>query len=40
MLVLPHPMESRPTEEIRRIAAERLDEIERLLVEKFETAGG
>jgi hypothetical protein len=32
MLVLPHPMESRPTDEIRRIAAQRLDEITDLLV--------
>jgi hypothetical protein len=31
-LVLPHPMESRPTDEVRRIAAERLDEIADLLV--------
>jgi hypothetical protein len=27
MVVLPHPMESRPIDEIRRIASERLDEI-------------
>jgi hypothetical protein len=34
MLVLPHPMESRPVEEVRRIAAERLDEISGLLVRR------
>ena len=33
MLVLPHPMESRPTDEIRRIAADRLDEVLNLLTE-------
>jgi hypothetical protein len=27
MVVLPHPLESRPIDEIRRIAGERLDEI-------------
>lgn len=31
-LVLPHPMETRSAEEIRRIALERLDEIATLLV--------
>lgn len=31
MLVLPHPMESRSTTEIRQIAADRLDEISKLL---------
>lgn len=31
MLVLPHPMESRPTTEIRQIAGDRLDEIASLL---------
>jgi hypothetical protein len=30
-LSLPHPMETRPVEEIERIAASRLDEIHRLL---------
>jgi hypothetical protein len=34
MIVLPHPMESRPTDEIRRIAADRLEEISDLLVRR------
>jgi hypothetical protein len=34
MLVLPHPMESRPADEIRRIAADRLDEIANLLIDE------
>jgi hypothetical protein len=32
MVVLPHPMEGRPHAEIRRIAAERFDEIVAALV--------
>jgi hypothetical protein len=34
MLVLPHPMESRPADEVRRIAAERIDAIHHLLVRR------
>ncbi len=33
MLVLPHPMEARTPEEIRRIAQERAEELVALLVE-------
>ena len=40
-LVLPHPMETRSRDEIRAIAAARVEEIERLLLaEKTRTADG